>query len=261
MSEQYWDDIKIAEYFDVTDDYKKDLPYYLSLAQSNAKFLDLGSGTGRVATELAKAGASVTGIERSPAMLSRAQAKANAVNPKGDLKFIEGDMCDFALDVRDFDVAYIAEYSFAYLYDIDDQLACLGRIRKHLKSGGLLVIHMFQPNPVYFSSLHLAGGVGGAILEDTGYLTLEGGNNLLVSSTTTYHRASQELHSNGIFEEISPDGATTKRVLPLRTHVYYPNELELLLRTSGYTIEGTYGDFDESPLEDDSWEMIAVARS
>lgn len=255
----HWKDAKVAEYFDITDQYESDLPFYKALTSENRTFLELGVGTGRVAIEMAKEGAQVTGIDFSRAMLDVAERKAEDAGLEGSLELIEGDMRSFNLHDKSFDVAYIPYYSFGYLYTVEDQTRCLRAVHRHLKQDGQLIVHMFQPNPSYFSSLAL-GRIGGSVLEDAGYLPMPSGNSLLVSSATRYDRATQELTANVVFEELSPAGECRKFVIPLTTHVYYRYELELLLRTSGFEVLDVYGDFDGSPLASDSWDMVFVNR-
>ncbi len=55
---------------------RRDVPFWRNLAvHAGGPVLELGCGTGRIALPLGRAGVHVVGIDRSDAMLSRAQGK------------------------------------------------------------------------------------------------------------------------------------------------------------------------------------------
>lgn len=259
MINEYYLHRKVAEYFDLTEACNKDIPLYKEFIKQGTHCLELGVGTGRVAIELARIGANVTGIDISEAMLAIAQEKLEKEDLEGNVELIQSDMRNFELSRKNFDLSYVADYSFGYLYNIEDQEQCLQSIYKHLQNDGILIIHMFQPNPSYFGNLSV-GGVGGSVQEDGGIYRLPNGNQLYVTLSTSYDRSSQRLSANIIYEEISPKGEVWKYLIPTAKHVYYQNEMKLPLNYNGFNVTDIYGDFDRSPLKQDSWEMIFVAR-
>lgn len=75
-------------------DFEPEGPFYLSIArETGGPVLELGCGTGRYTIPLARAGLAVTGLDRTPAMLDEARAKA------GDLpiQWVEADARDYQL--------------------------------------------------------------------------------------------------------------------------------------------------------------------
>ena len=58
----------------------------------------------------------------------------------------------------------------------------------------------------------------------------------------------------------SADGAKERIVEPFSLRYFYRYELEHLLARAGFRLANLYGDFDRSPLRDDSPEMIFVAE-
>jgi hypothetical protein len=56
-----------------------------------------------------------------------------------------------------------------------------------------------------------------------------------------------------------PDGWQERFVEQVAMRYYFRYELEHLLANCGYRVEALYGDFDRSPLGDESPEMIFVA--
>jgi hypothetical protein len=58
-----------------------------------------------------------------------------------------------------------------------------------------------------------------------------------------------------------PDGCHPDRyVSDFDCHVYYPRELELLFRLTGFVVERRYGDYDMHPLAATSRALVVVGR-
>lgn len=110
--------------------------------------LDLGCGTGSVAVELAAAGYDVVGIDRSPAMLSAARAKADArgIPPgPGGLDLILQDIAAFEL----FGTVDMA----VCLMDTVNHLLSAERVRRlfrlcyhYLNPGGAFILDLATPH-------------------------------------------------------------------------------------------------------------------
>ncbi|MBI5119247.1 methyltransferase domain-containing protein [Candidatus Poribacteria bacterium] len=114
----------------VIDAFKKWAPYYDAFAlpfyrarraivaavtpRRGEKVLDVCTGTGAVALALARAGASVTGIDISEHMLERARCKRNA----GTVRFLRMDATELMFPANEFDTATI---SFA-LHDMPSEI-------------------------------------------------------------------------------------------------------------------------------------------
>ncbi|WP_380284369.1 class I SAM-dependent methyltransferase [Kitasatospora purpeofusca] len=98
--------------------------------------LDLGCGTGRDAGWLHRAaGRTVTGLDSSPAMI--AHARARHPGPA----YHVGDMREFTLPGR-FHAVLCLDSALLYCHTNADLDALFGRLRRHLRPGGLLVAEM-----------------------------------------------------------------------------------------------------------------------
>jgi trans-aconitate 2-methyltransferase len=95
------------------------------------RILDLGCGTGYLTNLIAEAGARVTGIDRSPAMIDRAKA----VYP--DLDFRVMSVTDMQ-----FDSTFDAVFSNATLHWVLEKEIAIDHIYHNLRSGGRLVLEM-----------------------------------------------------------------------------------------------------------------------
>ncbi|MES0862752.1 class I SAM-dependent methyltransferase [Ruegeria sp. SCPT10] len=132
--------------------------------------LDLGCGAGEpIARWFMAEGFNVTGVDFSEAMLDIARSRW----PEGDWR--QADMRDFELSQR-FD-GVIAWNSFFHL-TADEQKACIARMARHLRSGGMLMLTVGHSageaqgtvggELVYHASLSPAGYA--ACLEDNGMI-------------------------------------------------------------------------------------------
>jgi SAM-dependent methyltransferase len=104
--------------------------------------LDLGCGTGNHALPLAQRGHSVVGVDRSPAMLAQARAKASAARTYS-LDFRDGDVRQLDLGQR-FDAVLMMFTVLGYQIEDDDVKAALGAVRRHLGPGGLFVFDVWN---------------------------------------------------------------------------------------------------------------------
>jgi SAM-dependent methyltransferase len=110
------------------------------LADGHGAVLDAGCGTGRVAIELARRGATVTGVDLDPTMLAAARTKA------GKLDWVEADLADPLLDLgHRYDIVVAAGNVLVFLTP-GTESAAVATMARHLVPGGRLVAG-FQLGP------------------------------------------------------------------------------------------------------------------
>ena len=98
------------------------------------RVLELACGTGRVAVPLARAGATVVGLDRDQTMLAAVPA-----HPR--LRLVRADMRAFAF-ATGFDLIALPYNALQLLLRDEDRLACLGCARKHLAPGGIVALEV-----------------------------------------------------------------------------------------------------------------------
>jgi SAM-dependent methyltransferase len=98
-----------------------------------ARVADLGCGTGTLSLLLADEGHAVDGVDFSPAMVTRARAKAEG---RRDVRFVVGDAAAPALDRAAYDVVLCRHV----LWALPDPAAALRRWVDLLAPGGRLVL-------------------------------------------------------------------------------------------------------------------------
>ena len=232
-----------------------DLAMFRDLARgAGGPILELGCGTGRVLVPLALEGHQVTGLDFSTAMLAIAQEKVTAAQVSQQVELVQGDIRDFDLASR-FAMTIVPINTFMHCYNIDQQLACLGCIRRHLRPEGRLIIDVYHPDLE-------------SLLEADGRLVSEG--TVLDPSTGhiiqhVYSRvldiANQTQDITFIMEETDSEGQVRRTFFPFRMRFVYRYEMELLLRLAGYNLEAVFGSYALEPFDGMSEKMIFVSRT
>ncbi len=248
---------ELAEIYDAVYADRDDAGFWTALAPAEGGTLELACGTGRVLLPLARAGHEVVGLDLSPAMLARCRTRlaAEPAAVRERVRLVQADMTAFDVGRR-FALVTSPFRGFQHLTAVTDQLACLGRCHAHLVAGGRLVLDLFNPDPAL---LYPGGGSDGEETAETVAWTA-GRTIRWWGHVTGYHRARQVNQCEMVYE-ITESGGATRRVserFPMR--YLFRHELEHLLARAGFAIDALYGDYDRSPYDDDSPELIVVAR-
>jgi SAM-dependent methyltransferase len=246
----------LARYYDLENaDFTEDLDYWLDLADEHGEpILELGCGTGRVLLNLARRGHAVTGIDNSPEMLARLQAKLGAASGQHLAalpQIVPAALEDFELTQR-FRLAISPFNTFMHLLTTEAQRAALERIRRHLAPGGVLALDMPNPGEAY------AAQEQGLTLERT---FLDGDRTVQQFSSIALDRAAQLSHVTWIYDSTGPDGTVQRSIVPLTLRFTFPAEMSLLLASSGLSLTHLYGDYDRSPFADGSPRMLVLATA
>jgi SAM-dependent methyltransferase len=243
----------LADLYDIEYDHDYDLPFWLELAEHEAgPIVEWGAGTGRIATPLARSGHDVTAVEISGEMVSRGREKGGE---SGSAEWITGDM-RHADPSREFRLAVCAFNSFLCLTGPDDALTFLANAAAHLKPGGMLGIEVSAFRPEELATPH-----GGPALQHDLTRDLPDGGMLERFSLSTYDAAEQLLSMRLFYELYGIGGVMYERrsgTLEIRTTTR--DELTLMLRLSGFTVEEVYGGFDGEPFTAESDHLIVLAR-
>jgi trans-aconitate methyltransferase len=93
------------------------------------RILDIGCGTGQLTAEIARSGAHVVGLDKSPDMLAEAHKNFPA------LRFIEADVAHF-----DFPEPFDAVFSNAALHWVKDAQGAARSIARALRPGGRFIV-------------------------------------------------------------------------------------------------------------------------
>ena len=259
MSSALYDSF-IADYYDsspVVEGRTQDIVFYRDAAREfGDPILDLGCGTGRVTMALAKAGRRVTGLDISERMLERAVEKRAAlrVESRERVQLVQGDMTQFDLGEK-FRLILVPFRPFQHLLDTQQQLNCLKCVRRHVTPGGRLVVDFFQTDA---RRMHEPEFLEERLISE---YEMSGGRKVkLTERVVAFHRAVQCNDVEMIYEVTHADGRVERNVFAFTVRYFFRYEVEHLLARSGFRTTAVYGNFERSPLRDDSPEMIFVAQ-
>ncbi len=246
-----------AEVYDSIYSYvREDVPFYVSEAtKSGGPVLEMGCGTGRVTVPIAQSRVDVVGLDNSMSMLDVARRKAQQIKSRqGEIEFVQGDMRDFSLGKK-FPLIVIPFRGFLALMTVEDQIRCLSTIKKHLEPDGRLIFNVFVPNLEMLvededTAFHLRD-----VTDPTT------GRQLVLWQQTRVDNFNQVLSVRIIVDELDLNGMVPSRFYR-DYQIRYAHRLELLhlLERCGYDVVDLYGDFDYSPFDEDSEEMVWVAK-
>jgi len=248
--EQVFD--RVAEVYDVETGDVGDVDFYLDLArEQGSPVLELASGTGRVSTELAKAGFDVVGLEISEKMLEIAQRKTQKLpeNVRKRLKWIQADMREFDLG-RTFPLVIIPFRSFQHLETRADQEACLVCVAKHLEVGGRFVLSLFAPSYERLVNKRMFYSLG-TKETDNGFLTR--------IERVTHDHVNQIIHIEWTYDILDLSGNLKRTLWKFSVRYLWRFEAELLLEKAGLEVEVLYGDYERSEFRHDGG-MLFIAR-
>ena len=209
--------------------------------------LELGSGTGRVAVPLARAGCEVTGLDYSAAMIAQARRRVSKAGVQ--VAFVEGDMRDFHLG-RTFDLVLLPKNTLCHLLTPADFAACLACVREHLRPGGAFILDVLVPS-----------------LKDLAYDPSEERPlwDVLDSGTgSTIHirqRSHYDPHTqvDALTFTYSVDGRVD-RTVELHMRMYFPEELDALLEENGFRLLWKAGDYTETPFGPEARLQLAASQ-
>jgi len=224
-----WDERLSDRYDEWSAAMTEDVPFYIRLAQeADGPVVELAVGNGRVAIPVARAiGRRVIGIDSSPSMLDQARTAADQAGVDLDLRL--GDMRDLSLD-EPAALVYCPFRALLHLRTWSDRRRTFERVAGVLRPGGRFAWNVFAFDH--------------AIAAD-----LDGEHRL----EPVPHTLRYSVGDNRV-DIVLDDGGTSSLWWATK------NEWLGLLDVAGLELESLDGDFDGTPVGDDSREYVFVAR-
>lgn len=238
--------------------YTHDIPFWCAAAaRLGSPVLDLGCATGRVALPLARDGAEVWALDRSPGMLAELGRLLEAEPPevRERVRPVPGDLAGFRLD-RTFRLVLIAMNTLQALTEPADRLACLSAARDHLAPGGELIFDVALPD-----AEEIVATMG---IERPGGLHHDPGSGAMLEHSAWYDRWEPDTHTLEFtlrMEQRAAAGPPSTVLRRHRVHLFTPEEIGVLLDRAGLEPIEVLGDFDGSPVITGSERQIHRCRA
>jgi SAM-dependent methyltransferase len=197
--------------------------------------LELAIGTGRVALPLQAAGVNVHGIDASPAMMQKMQAKPGGAA----IPVSAGNFADVGVDGK-FSLIYVVFNTFYALLTQEEQLRCFANVAKHLTGNGVFVIEAFVPDLARF-----ARGQNMSVVK------LD--ENLARVDAAQLNLAEQIITSQHI--AFTPHGT---KMYPVKIRYAWPSELDLMARLAGLKLVNRWANWKREPFTSSSGGHVSV---
>ena len=250
-----------AEFYDYVVPYqtREDVAFFVEAARaSGGPVLEVGCGTGRVLIPTARAGIAITGIDLSPHMLDVCERRLEQepAEVQDRVQLDQADMRDFDLG-QTFKLITIPFRPFQHLIEVEDQIACLRCIHRHLTDDGRFILDLFNP-----SLPALAREVTGEEQGDEPEFTMPDGRRVLRRSRVTKRDVFKQYQDVELIYYVThPDGRTERFVHAFPMRYLFRYEVEHLLARCGFEVEALYADYDKSAYGSKyPGELIFVAK-
>jgi SAM-dependent methyltransferase len=226
-----------------------DAEFYRGLARRcGGPVLELGCGTGRVLLPVAEAGIDCTGVDASEEMLAMLRARAGHLA----VRTLRARMQDFDLSPLRFALVFSAFRAFQHLASVEDQLACLARVRRHLLPGGTFAFDVFNPR------LDVLAAADGE--EEPDLRFEQDGEQVVRFVRTSRDRPAQVLELAMRYERRRAGRVVGEERARFRMRWFHRFELLHLLHRAGFARVAIHGDFDGSAVGPESPAYVVVAQ-
>lgn len=208
--------------------------------------LDLGCGYGRHAVYLARWGYNVVCYDLSDYLLERARERVEEFGVGDRVVLVKGDMRMLDYDSV-FDGVYMFFTTFGYFSD-EENRDVIRRVSRALKSGGVLLIDVWNPAHVMYNA-YLHRGHRTSWFEAGNYIVLE---------EAYYDIYNGRVNVKRLYLEKSTGKLIGERSFSIRYYTYW--ELKSIIEESNLAIEKTYGSYKSEKYEASSPRLIIIAR-
>ncbi|MEM6961059.1 MAG: class I SAM-dependent methyltransferase [Myxococcota bacterium] len=234
---------------------KEDLNFYLRLIErvQADSVLELGVGTGRIATKIAEQGIRIAGVDRMRTMLQRAEERIaqKPAQVQGRLSLHQGDLRSIRLEEK-FALVLAPFNVLMHLYRREDFERAMTTVRHHLASSGRFAFDVRMPD---FVELNRNPD---KIYRSRDVTHPETKHRFHYRERFDYDAVRQiQLVATSLQREDSPSVHISA---PLTHRQFFPAELEALLHYNGFELEERYGNFDEDALDNYAESQVIVAR-
>ncbi len=199
-----------------------------------AAVLDLASGPGRHAIELALRGFSVTAVDLSPMLLEHSLREADQQGVS--FTAVESDMRAISF-VDEFDLAVQLFTSFSYFDDPADDDLVLQLVRRSLRENGVYALDLINTRRLHEKLVAESSRV-------------EDGLEIYERRQITNGRVNKDI------DIVSPDGG--RQHFHESVRLFSPDEIDAMLRAAGFLPTAWFGDYNGSPYDPETSDRMLI---
>ena len=253
------DEATLAELYDLEhDEVTEDLAFYRAWAHRHSgTAVDLGCGSGRLFRTLLDGGASgIVGIDGSPALLARAEARIRAddtlraARAAGRLELAIGDVRSVVRRER-FTLVILAGV-IAHLDGPEGAVRALASAARLVEPHGVVIVDLLGPGELPPHDLPLS----------VDWERRVGERRVVRRSQLERHETPEGLRVDyaTLTDLVEADGTISR--LPARFRLWYPSPAATvaLAGEAGLEVEAAFGSHDQGPLDERSERCIIVLR-
>ena len=247
-----------SRYYDLLyrdKDYAGEAQYIADLVRRHSpdakSVMEIGCGTGAHASEMARLGFELEGVDMSEGMLEAAEARLSSLDPAlaSKLSFSRGDARTVRLG-RKFDAVISLFHVMSYQTSNDDLAAAFTTAREHLEPNGVFVFDCWY---------------GPAVLRQWPSITEK---HLSDEATEVFRRAEPVIHANENTVDVNytvtvNDKLTRAEEVLKETHhmrYLFTPEIELALETAGMKLVDSRGWMSDDAPGFETWGACFVGR-
>ncbi|MFW9827401.1 MAG: class I SAM-dependent methyltransferase [Candidatus Thorarchaeota archaeon] len=226
---------------------QEDIPFYLQKAfEYGSPILELACGTGRITIPIARKGLSIIGLDLLNSMLKEAKLKSK--EEELEIEWIEADMTNFDLKKK-FNLILMPGCAFNWFLELEWVESCLSSIKKHLEPNAAFIFDAFNPN------LNILIREPSKAYLNAKYQDPDGNGEVIVNESNKYDKATQ---INEVTLSYSIGNKIINNKLILR--MFFPQELDAILKYNGFKIIHKYGDFEQTSFTSESRRQIFICH-
>ncbi len=241
-----------AKYYDLFYSFWEDSGFYVGLAKmTGGPVLDAMCGTGRMTIPIARVGAEVVGVDLQQKMLDELKRKLRRVpeRVRSQVRLIRGDIMKNNLG-GPYELVVFPWGSLSEIPTVDDMARVMKNVSAHMKDGGILALHLDNPNDVR-PTREIFKGVQ---IDNNG-------DEISMYQRTARRRGFQNTYDLHFRYEIVPQRGLPRQLKTVVT-LTFPTKRQItrMIRDAGLHILKIYGDYDFRPATRDCKQFIVIAR-
>ena len=249
-----------AEVYDHVVPYaaREDIDFYVDESRRcGGEVLEIGCGSGRVLLPIARAGVAITGVDHAEAMLARChqKLKQESQDLQDRVRLHKADMRAFDLGRR-FALITTPFRVFQLVTSVEEQLATLACLRRHLSADGRLILDLYSPR----LDLLASDVTGVEQAHEPEFILPDGRRVVRCHRILERDLARQVMHAEFVYHVTLPRGEHQTIRDAFRMRWIFRYEAEHLLARAGFRVEAVYADFSRQSYDEGlGKELILVA--